>query len=137
MVALGAVDWSCIFVLLLLQTHQYQIDTNIHQYMIWGAIGTTACYYWIGMLLFPSIQGLDPKNQFTYFDYYEHFRKQHRWIIAFALIALLLAAFLFQRSPFSWSDYALVGLLGIAFFAENKGLMCLLAWLILSLLVLV
>lgn len=127
--------WSCIFVLSLLKTFQQHIDSNLSPYLPWGVIGTTACYYWIGNLLFPSTTQIDHKNQFIYFDYYEHFRKQHRWIIAFALIAFFLATFLFQSSPFIVADYALVGFLGLAFFAEHKGLMCLLAWLILSLLI--
>jgi hypothetical protein len=143
--------WSCIFVLLFLEAYQYQMYTNVTPSFLWGAIGTSACYYWIGMLLFPSIEGLDPKNQFTYFDCYEHFRKQIPWMMGLALLTiswqfwlfwtteiphlgLFTSLSFFLSSQFNW---LIIGVLSIAFFSEHKGLMCLLAWIVLSVLIFV
>ncbi|CAA6816625.1 MAG: Unknown protein [uncultured Aureispira sp.] len=127
--------WSCAFIILLLKTYRAIITTNTNPYMIWVAIGSTACYYWIGMLLFPSTQQIDPQNQFVYFDYYEHFRKQHQWIMGLALLAFLFVFFISLNKAYSYSDYIMIGLFGLAFFTEHKGLMCLLSWGMLSLLI--
>jgi hypothetical protein len=129
--------WSCIFVWLLLNLFQQQIDLNWSYPTFLGAITTTACYYWIGMLLFPSIEQVDSKNQFAYLDYYEHFRKQHQWVMGFALLAFLISSTLFKKELFIIPDYLLIGCLGLAFFTEHKGLMCLLAWGVLCLLIFV
>ena len=125
--------WSCVFMVLLLKTYHALINQNTNPYMIWGAIGATACYYWIGMLLFPATQQIDPQNQFVYFDYYEHFRKQHQWIMGLALLVFLFVFFMSPNRTYSYSHYVLIGLFVFAFFTEHKGLMCLLSWGILSL----
>lgn len=129
--------WSSIFVLFLFRTFQQQMELNLSYATFLGASTSTACYYWIGMLIFPSIEQVDSKNQFAYLDYYEHFRKQHRWIIGLALIAFLLTATLFKKELFIFPDYMLLGLFSLAFFTEHKGLMCLLAWGILTVLIFV
>lgn len=128
--------WSCVFVGLLLKTY-LQIDLATNQRTILGITGISACYYWIGMLLFPSIEQFDSQSKFAYLDYYEHFRKQHQWIIGLALVAFLLPSFLIQGKTFLPPDYLLISSFGLAFFTEHKGLMCVIAWGVLSMLIFV
>jgi hypothetical protein len=141
--------WSCVFMVLLLKTYQYQIGTNLSDYMIGGAIGTTACYYWIGMLLFPPTKQFDPQNQFAYFDSYEHFRKQISWIMGLALLALLIQFWIFwcveapslglfvSLGSFLSVQYnfLVLGILTLAFFSEHKGLMLSLVWVFIGILI--
>jgi hypothetical protein len=140
--------WSCVFVVLLLETYQYLIGTNLSNYMIWEAIGTSACYYWIGMLLFPSTKQLDSQDQFAYFDYYEHFRKQIPWIMGLAFVAFLSQfwVFWYVEVP-NWGLFAslsyflsaqynflVLGILFVAFFSEHKGLLLFLVWVLIGIL---
>jgi hypothetical protein len=140
--------WSCVFLFLLFKTYHQQIDLAINPNIIGGVIATVACYYWIGMLIFPSIKQLDPQNKFTYFDYYEHFRKQIPWIIGLALLALLFQFWIFWciETPtlglfVSFSsflsiqyNFLVLGILSLAFFSEHKGLMLFLVWVFIGLL---
>lgn len=127
--------WSSIFIYLLLETQLSMLD--ITQPFTIGSsfifIGNVAIYYWIGMLLFPPVEQLDKQNKFAYFDYYEHFRKQHQWIIGLAIIAFGLRMVLFSSSFMQDFNYLILACLIWAFFVEHKGLMCLLTWSIISL----
>lgn len=141
--------WSCVFLLLLLKLYPIPIDQE-NQHLMVFSVAVTACYYWIGMLSFPLVEQLDRQNQFAYLDYYEHFRKQIPWIMGLALLAFLLEFWIFWsvRAPDSEFfktfhfflsyeyNFVLIGLLILAFFSEHKGLVCLLAWLLLSVLIL-
>lgn len=122
--------WSLIFVVLYLKTSILLVNTTINPMLITISMLTTACYYWIGMLAFPNTQTLNTKDQFAYLDYYEHFRKQHFWVIGLALVGQTLTCIHLAPSANTYSNYLLFVLLSIAFFTEHKGLMCLLGWLV-------
>lgn len=134
--------WTFVFILLLITTYQQQITLDLDFSNFGISTVIIACYYWIGMLLFPEVERLDKQNQFAYLDYYEHFRKQRRWIMGLALIAFCLSFWSFYSLKmrntdfysslkdflFTQQNFLRLGILLIAFFTEHKGQMLLLVW---------
>lgn len=133
--------WAFVFIGLLLTTYQQQVALNLSFGNLGILIITTACYYWIGMLLFPEVERIDLQDQFAYLDYYEHFRKQIVWIMSLA-ICILLLNFWFSwqiqtcnigfleslNSFFTFRKTIILSVFVIAFFTEHKGLILLLVW---------
>ncbi|BDS12504.1 hypothetical protein [Aureispira anguillae] len=134
--------WSIVFLLLFNQYYiQARIELVKHPMLL---LLSPSIYYLIGLILFPNSNSLDRKDKFAYLDYYEYFRKHNRIIMGLAWIGVFLNFTLYWRTTntttsitsYSYDfitqqyNYIIVGTLGFAFFVEHKGLMCLLAWLL-------
>lgn len=136
--------WSFVFLLLLQQQSLpfLPLYKGPRLLLSFAQVVVVVLYYLMGRLLFPSPNQLDRSSPFAYLDYYEHFRKQKHLIIGLALVAFGLHIDLYNScyhfgigqglKLFLSSGHTILILacLIIALKAEHKGVLCVLAWIL-------